>query len=76
MKKRIFYLIPKKDDFRFSVVLGEKAAQNIINGPFPEKIIEEMKNAKKYPEGKPLFFDKDDFVVDTIIDIIKIKMDK
>ena len=74
--KRMFYLIPHQDNFRFSVILGDKAITKIRSGAFPDYIIEIIDSAKKYPEGTPCMLNKENYDVDTVIKLLKIKMGK
>ena len=73
-KRRLFYLVPKDNDFTFSVILGGKAVDKIKQGDFPDYIIDILKNAKKYPEGTPCAFDKNNFNARDVIEVLKVKI--
>lgn len=57
-KRRLFYLIPKRGDFRVSLVLGDKAIVLLKQGPFSKRTAELLKTAKRYPEGTFFSFDR------------------
>ena len=73
-KRRIFYLFPTGGDFTFKMVFGEKSLQQIRDGEFPDDILEMSREAKKYPEGTLLVFDKGNFKVDTMLRLLRIKI--
>ncbi len=49
-KRRLFYLIPKRGDFRLMTILGGKAIASLKNGPHASRIESLLKTAKRYPE--------------------------
>jgi hypothetical protein len=50
-KRRIFYLIPTRGDFRLSLILGDKAIAALRAGPCAKQMPALLKEAKRYPEG-------------------------
>jgi hypothetical protein len=50
-KRRLFYLIPARGDFRLSLILGDKAIAALQAGPCAKEVAELLKEAKRYPEG-------------------------
>jgi Protein of unknown function (DUF3788) len=50
-KRRIFYLIPVRGDFRLSLILGDKAIAALRAGPCAKQMPALLKEAKRYPEG-------------------------
>lgn len=74
-KRRLFYLIPKQQDFLYRMLFGPRAVAEIRKGPFPVGIVEMLKSAKKYPEGTLLDFDKKSFDVATVLKILTIKIE-
>ena len=57
-KRRLFYLVPKRGDFRVSLILGGKAIAGLMKGPFAERTAELLPAAKRYPEGTAFSFDR------------------
>jgi len=57
-KRRLFYLVPKRGDFRVSMILGDKAVALLLKGPFAERTAELLTTAKRYPEGTAFLFDR------------------
>jgi len=55
-KRRIFYLIPARGDFRLSLILGDKAIAALQSGPGTAKRPALLKEAKRYPEGTAFNF--------------------
>jgi hypothetical protein len=53
-KRRIVYLLPSDGYFTASFVFGGKAVQAINESSLPKEIIDEMNDAPKYGEGRPL----------------------
>lgn len=57
-KRRLFYLVPKRGDFRLSLILGRKAIAALEAGPHAREIAALLKTAKRYPEGTAFSFDR------------------
>jgi len=73
-KKRLFYLFPTEGDFTVKLVFNDKCLTQIGKGSFPRYVTEMIENAKKYPEGTLCVFDKDNFKVDTILELLRVKI--
>ncbi|UCC99141.1 MAG: DUF3788 domain-containing protein [Phycisphaerales bacterium] len=56
-KRNLFFFIPLKGSFRVSFVFGEKAVAAVEKSGLPKKLITELKNARKYAEGRGLQID-------------------
>lgn len=56
-KRRLFYLIPKRGDFRVAMILGDKAIASLREGPLARQTAELLKTARRYPEGTAVSFD-------------------
>ena len=57
-KRRLLYLVPKRGDFRVSLILGRKAIAQLQEGPFARQTNGLLKTAKRYPEGTAFSFDR------------------
>ena len=53
-KRNLFFLTPFKNYFQIAFVFGDKAVAVIKQSDLPVKIINELKEAKKYVEGRGL----------------------
>lgn len=53
-KRNLFFLTPYENYFQIAFVFGDKAVTIIEKSDLPENIIEEIKNARKYAEGRGL----------------------
>jgi len=53
-KRNLFFLIPCQKYFRIAFVFGDRAVAAIENSGLPATMIEEIKTAKKYAEGRGL----------------------
>jgi Protein of unknown function (DUF3788) len=53
-KRNLFFFLPVKDGFSITFVFGDKAFAVIEKSDLPEDIINTLKNAEKYMEGKSL----------------------
>jgi hypothetical protein len=73
-KRRLFYLVPKSRDFRFSMILGDKALALHAHGEFASRIKVLLKDAKRYPEGTAFIFDRKSFDPEIVIALLKAKL--
>ena len=53
-KRNLFFLTPFKNYFQIAFVFGDKAVAVIEQSDIPPTIIDEIKNARKYVEGRGL----------------------
>jgi hypothetical protein len=74
-KKRLFYLFSLDNDFTLKMVFNDKALKMIREGSFPKFILEMLAEAKKYPEGTLFIFSKSNFDTDTMLDLLRIKLE-
>ena len=75
-KKRLFYLFPIDNDFTLKIVFNERCLKLINDGSFPKFVYQMVSEAKKYPEGTLLIFNKNNFKSDTVFDLLKIKIEQ
>ena len=61
---RLVYVIPNRDDFRLSMILGGKALALPKTGPFGQRIAALLKTAQRYPEGTLFTLDRRAFAAD------------
>ncbi len=75
-KKRVLiYLLPRDKYFKVAFVFGQKAVLEILNSNVSESIVNELKTAKVYSEGRGIRIDvKDDGCVDDLKKLINIKV--
>lgn len=73
-KKRLFYLFPAEGDFTFKITLSDRALEQIGHETFPKSIRSMIRDAKKYPEGTLLVFDRSSFKVETILQLLRTKI--
>ena len=57
-QRRLFYLVLKRGDFRFSLLLGDKAIAALQAGPQAKAMPALLQGAKRYPEGTAFSFDR------------------
>ncbi len=53
-KRNLFFFTPCQGYFRIAFVFGDRAVAEILTSDLPKAMIEEVKNAKKYAEGRGL----------------------
>src|SRR3989339_714231 len=53
-KRNLFFFTVYEKHFRMGFTFGDKAVSAITESDLPDKIIEELKSAKKYVEGRGL----------------------
>jgi hypothetical protein len=72
-KRNLFFTNPQQGYFRIAFVFGDKAVAVVEKSDLPEKIINELVNARKYAEGRGISFDinsQDDVeIVKKLVDI-------
>ena len=73
-KRRIFYLIPARGDFRLSMILGGKAIAALKNGPCAGRVEVLLKEAKRYPEGTAFNLTRGSLDVDLAIALLEAKI--
>jgi Protein of unknown function (DUF3788) len=75
-KRNLFFLIPLQDSFHISFTFGEKAVAAVLEGVFPDEVKEELKNARKYAEGRGVRIDvKTAQIAKTILKLVAVKVD-
>ena len=57
-KRRLFYLVPTRGNFRLMLILGGKAIAALDAGPRAAEVAALLKTAKRYPEGTAFSFDR------------------
>ena len=73
--KNLFYFTPCDKFFRISFILGDNAVTAVEHSDLPNEIITELKNAKKFVEGRGLHLNvKVQSDVRTVLKIAAIKM--
>jgi hypothetical protein len=73
-KRNLFFLTPGGGRFRVAFVFGDKAVETIAAGGFAETLIEELRAARKYAEGRGLRIEVESKAeVRTIAALAKIK---
>ncbi len=73
-KRRLFYLMPKRRDFRFSMVLGDKAIVMLQQGPLAPQIQPLVAKARHYAEGTAFVFDRKSFDPEIAIALLEAKI--
>jgi len=53
-KRNLFFFTPCQGYFRIAFVFGNRAVAEILTSDLPKAMIEEVKNAKRYVEGRGL----------------------
>lgn len=73
-KRRLFYLVPKREDYRVSLILGDKALADLKAGPFARRTIRSLQRAKRYPEGTAFSFDSKSLDPDLLAAFLAVKL--
>ncbi len=53
-KRNLFFFLPLEGSFKITFVFGDKAVAAIERSDFPDEIIDTLRNARKYAEGRGL----------------------
>jgi hypothetical protein len=76
-KRTILYLTPLDGGFRIAFVFGDRAVAAVEESTVPETVKEQLRNARKYVEGRGLRIEvKSAKDVKTVKELIHIKMAK
>ena len=74
-KRNLFFFVPIKDSFQVSFIFGDKAVAAVEKSDLPKKLITELKDARKYAEGRGLRIDvKSSADVENIKKLVEIKV--
>jgi hypothetical protein len=74
-KRNLFFFNPLKGSFQVSFVFGDKAVAAVEKSDLPQELITELKNARKYAEGRGLRIDvKSSADVENIMKLVEIKV--
>jgi hypothetical protein len=73
-KRRLFYLVPKHEDFRLSLILGPRALAALHEGPFAAETDRLLPTAKRYPEGTAFSFNRRTLNPDLVLAFIEAKL--
>ena len=74
-KRTILYFIPQDGYFQNAFVFGDKAVEVILQGDFPEDVKRELRNARKYAEGRGIRVEvRREEVVEVVKGLVGVKM--
>jgi len=74
-KRNLLFFAAQENYFRISFVFGDKAVAVVEKSDLPAEIINELKNARKYAEGRGISFEvKDASPVESIKKLLQIKI--
>jgi len=74
-KRNLFFFIPLEGSFQVSFVFGDKAVAVVEKSDLPQELITELKNARKYAEGRGLRIDvKNSADVEHVKKLVEIKV--
>ena len=74
-KRNLFFPIPLKNYFKLNFVFGDKAVKEVEKSDLPEGIINDLKNTRKYVEGRGIQIEvKSDDDFENIKKLIAIKI--
>ena len=74
-KRNLFFFIPLEGSFQVSFVFGDKAVAAVEKSDLPKELITELKDARKYAEGRGLRIDvKNSAGVENVKKLVKINV--
>lgn len=73
-QRRLFYLTPKLGDFRFAMILGDKAIAQVRKSRLAERFLPLLRNARRYSEGTAFIFDRKSFDPPLAIALLEAKL--
>jgi hypothetical protein len=73
--RNLFFLIPREKHFTVGFVFGDKAVGAIERSTLPQAIVREVRDARKYAEGRGLRIDvKNNNAVKQVLTLVDIKV--
>jgi hypothetical protein len=76
-KRNLFFFSPQKNAFQITFLFGDKAGETIAKSALPKKIISDLKNSQRYPEGRALRMTvKHRSILQHILTLTAIKLEK
>jgi len=74
-KRNLFFLVVKHGFFSITFVFGDRAVEAILKGDIDEQIKNDLKNARKYMEGRGITIDvHTDADLDIVLKLLDYKM--
>lgn len=74
-KRNLFFLTPFEGHFRLTFIFGDKAVAAIEDSDVPQEIVEELRQARKYAEGRGMsLFMRTQEDVETAKQLVAIKL--
>ena len=74
-KRNLFFFVPLEGSFQVSFIFGEKAVAAVEKSDLPKELITELRNARKYAEGRGLRIDvKNSADIEHIKKLVEIKV--
>ena len=74
-KRNLFFFAPCKKYFRLAFIFGDKAVSAVEKSDLPVKMVQELKSAKRYVEGRGLRLEvKKKTDIKNIITLVAIKI--
>jgi len=73
-KRRLFYLAPKSGDFRFAMILGDRAIDRVRQGAAAGSFEGLLRDAKRYGEGTAFIFDARSFDPPLVTALLEAKL--
>lgn len=74
-KRNLFFVIPGEKHFTLGFVFGDRAVKTIENSSLPASMIREVKDARRYAEGRGLRIDvRNRTTVNHVLKLVDIKV--
>lgn len=75
-KRNLLFFVPLSGSFRIRIVLGEKAVSKAVASDLPSEVIEKIREAVAYTEGRSIDIDIENSTqLKTVKQLLKIKTD-
>lgn len=75
-KRNLMFFTPRDGYFRVGMVFGDKAVKVILDSGLPQRIIDEISNARKYAEGRGIRIEaKSESDIENLKKLLLIKFD-
>lgn len=73
-KRRLLYLVPRRRNFKVTLILGRKAVAQVQAGPLGRRLTVLLRTAQRWPEGIGFVFDRESFDPDLLAAMLAAKL--
>jgi hypothetical protein len=73
-KRRLLYVVPKRGDVRLSLIVGDKAIDEVKASAVSREFVPVLAAAKRYPEGTGFTFEGESWNRKLVVELLRAKI--